>query len=236
MSDQTELYISVIGLGGVGSILVERLCRFINYSQDLTAEILLIDGDEYEQKNYERQEFSKLGNKADIKAGELEIKYAGLRFDAMEAYINEANVADVVKEGDIVFICVDNHKSRMIINNYCKQLQDVTVISGGNEFTDGNVQLYVRRGGKDLTPDLCAYHPEIANPDDKLPEEMSCEELANSDPQLYFTNLGVATVMCWTFYNAVLRKQYERSEVYFDIISMTADAKTRIVKNEEKEI
>lgn len=236
MSDQTELYISVIGLGGVGSILVERLCRFINYSQDLTAEILLIDGDEYEQKNYERQEFSQLGNKADIKAGELEIKYPSLRFDAMEVFINEANVSDVIKEGDIVFICVDNHKSRMIINNYCKQLNDVTVISGGNEFTDGNVQLYVRRGGKDLTPDLCAYHPEIANPDDKLPEEMSCEELANSDPQLYFTNLGVATVMCWTFYNAVLRKQYERSEVYFDIISMTADAKTRIVKNEEKEI
>ena len=232
MSEQTELYISVIGLGGVGSILVERLCRFINYSQDLTAEILLIDGDEYEQKNYERQEFSQLGNKADIKATELEMKYPTLRFDAMEAFINEANVADVIKEGDIVFICVDNHKSRMIINNYCRQLQDVTVISGGNEFTDGNVQLYVRRGGNDITPDLCAYHPEIANPDDKLPEEMSCEELAASDPQLYFTNLGVATLMCWTFYNAIVREQYERSEVYFDIMSMSADAKNRIVKQD----
>ena len=232
MSEQTELYISVIGLGGVGSILVERLCRFINYSQDLTAEILLIDGDEYEQKNYERQEFSQLGNKADIKATELEMKYPTLRFDAMEAFINEANVADVIKEGDIVFICVDNHKSRMIINNYCRQLQDVTVISGGNEFTDGNVQLYVRRGGNDITPDLCAYHPEIANPDDKLPEEMSCEELAASDPQLYFTNLGVATLMCWTFYNAIVREQYERSEVYFDIMSMSADAKIRIVKQD----
>lgn len=230
MRDQTELYISIIGLGGVGSILVERLCRFINYSQDLTAEILLVDGDSYEQKNYERQEFSQLGNKADIKATELELKYRGLRFDVMESFINEANVADVIKEGDVVFLCVDNHKSRMIINNYCKELKDVTLISGGNEFTDGNVQLYVRRGGKDLTPDICAYHPEIANPDDKLPEEMSCEELAASDPQLYFTNLGVATLMCWTFYNAIVREQYERSEVYFDITSMTADAKIRIVK------
>jgi hypothetical protein len=118
----------------------------------------------------------------------------------------------------------------MIVSNYCKELQDVTLISGGNEFTDGNVQIYVRKEGKDLTPDLCAYHPEIANPDDKLPEEMSCEELSNSDPQLYFTNLGVATLMCWSFYNVVIKEQYERSEVYFDMLSMTTDAKIRIVK------
>ena len=103
MSDTTELYISVIGLGGVGSILVERLCRFLNYSKDLTAELLLVDGDEYEQKNYERQEFSRLGNKADIKATELEMKYNGLRFDAFEAFIDESNIEEVIKEGDIVF-------------------------------------------------------------------------------------------------------------------------------------
>lgn len=229
MSDQTELYISIIGLGGVGSIMVERLCRFINYAEDLTADILLVDGDEYEQKNYERQEFAQLGNKADIKAGELELKYPGLRFDVMEAFINEANVGEVVREGEIVFVCVDNHKSRMIINNYAKELKDVTLISGGNEFTDGNVQIYIREGGVDLTPDLCAYHPEIANPDDKLPEEMSCEELSHSDPQLYFANLGVATLMCWAFYNAVVQGDHTRSEVYFDMLSMSADSKIRKV-------
>jgi len=59
---------------------------------------------------------------------------------------------------------------------------------------------------------------------------MSCQELAESDPQLYFANLGVATLMCWAFYNAVVRKQLERSEVYFDLTTMTTDAKIRIVK------
>ncbi len=225
-----EHYISIIGLGGVGSILIERLSRFLNYSRDLTAEILLVDGDEYEQKNYERQEFTRMGNKADIKATELQMKFSELQFDAFESFVNETNIGEVIKEGDIVFLCVDNHKTRMIVSNYCKELKDITLISGGNEFTDGNVQIYVRKGGKDLTPNLCAYHPEIANPDDKLPEEMSCEELANSDPQLYFTNLGVATLMCWSFYNVVVKEQYERSEVYFDITSMTTDAKIRIVK------
>lgn len=222
-------HIVIIGLGGVGSILIERLCRFINFSQDMSADILLVDGDTYEPKNYERQEFTRLGNKADIKATELEVKFDRLRFDVFEEYITEENVGEVIEEGDIVFMCVDNHKSRMIISNYCKTIKDVTLISGGNDFTDGNVQLYVRRDNKDLTPDLCKYHPEIAEPDDKLPTEMSCEELAVSEPQLYFANLGVATIMCWTFYNAVVKESYERSEIYFDILTMNTNSKIRAI-------
>jgi molybdopterin/thiamine biosynthesis adenylyltransferase len=224
------MHITVIGLGGVGSILIERLARFINYSRDLNPTILLVDGDVYENKNYERQEFSQIGNKAETKVMELTMKFPKLILDSFEAYINEANIAESIKTGDIVFLCVDNHKTRNIVNNYCKELTDITLISGGNEFEDGNVQLYVRRGGQDLTPDLASYHPEIANPDDQLPDEMSCEELAQSDPQLYFTNLGVATLMCWSFYNSVVKQQYERSEVYFDITTMTADAKVRTLK------
>lgn len=225
-----SINVAIIGLGGVGTILVERLCRFLNFSRDYDTHVLLVDGDKYEPKNYERQEFTSIGNKAETKAHELAVKFRDIEFDVFDAYINESNVGDVITENTIVFICVDNHKSRMIINNYCNTLNDVIVISGGNELTDGNAQLYVRKGGKDLTPDLCAYHPEIANPDDKLPEELSCEELSQSEPQLYFTNLGVATLMCWLFYNAVVKEDYEKSEVYFDILSMNANAKIRIVK------
>ena len=127
-------------------------------------------------------------------------------------------------------MCVDNHKSRMIVNNYCKNLKDVTLISGGNELTDGNVQVYLRRNGSDKTPDLAAYHPEIGNPDDKLPDEMSCEELSKSEPQLYFTNLGVATIMCWSFYNVMIRSKLEASEVYFDITNMNTLAQRRALK------
>ena len=220
----------IVGLGGVGTILAERLCRFLNFSQDYKSSILLIDGDKYEPKNYERQEFIGIGNKAETKAHELASRFKDIEFDVFDAYINEDNVQDVIGENTVVFICVDNHKSRMVINNYCKTLNDVTVVSGGNELTDGNAQLYVRKGGKDLTPDLCAYHPEIANPEDKLPDEMSCEELSVSEPQLYFTNLGVATLMCWLFYNSVVKGQHDRSEVYFDILSMNSNSKIRIVK------
>jgi molybdopterin/thiamine biosynthesis adenylyltransferase len=227
------VHIVIIGLGGVGSILVGALCRYNNYTNDKDCSMLLVDGDHYEPKNFERQEFTQMGNKAESKAFELEMKFNKIKFDTYENYINESNISEVMKENDIIFVCVDNHKSRMVVNNYCKQLKNVTLISGGNELTDGNAQIYVRRGGIDLTPDLCAYHPEIANPNDKLPDEMSCEELSQSEPQLYFTNLGVATSMCWAFYNAVVKGQHERSEVYFDITKMTMDAKVRSIKSKE---
>ena len=201
--------IKIIGLGGVGSILAERLCRFLNYGSEIVSKITLVDGDSYEEKNYVRQEFSTFGNKAEVKAGDLEIQYPDLDLDVYPAFVNETTLSDVIKEGDTVFLCVDNHKTRMIVNNYCKNLKDVTLISGGNELTDGNVQTYIRRDNVDKSPDLCAYHPEIANPDDKLPDEMSCEELSHSEPQLYFTNLGVARIMCWSFYNVVVDRNWK---------------------------
>jgi molybdopterin/thiamine biosynthesis adenylyltransferase len=222
--------IKIIGLGGVGSILVERLCRFLNYTRDIEANVTLVDGDEYEAKNYERQEFSTFGNKAEVKASDLDVQFPDISIDVFPAFVNETTVMEVVKEGDVIFLCVDNHKSRNIVNNYCKNMKNVTLISGGNEFVDGNVQTYIRKDGKDVTPDIAAYHPEIANPDDKLPEELSCEQLSQSDPQLYFANLGVATIMCWSFYNAVIKEDIEASEVYFDITKMSSIAQTRVVK------
>lgn len=224
-----EMKIVVVGLGGVGSILVRRLCRFLNYSNDIDSEILLVDGDAYEVKNQERQEFMRMGNKAEVQANELQVKFKNITFDYNKEYISKDNVSQVIKEGDIVFMGVDNHKTRKIISDYCKTLAEVTLISGGNEYTDGNAQLYVRRDSIDLAPDICKYHPEIQNPTDKLPSEMSCEELSKSEPQLYFTNLGVAYNMCCMFYNSVIRKQYERSEVYFDILTMDANSKMRTV-------
>lgn len=223
--------IVIIGLGGVGSLLCERMARFLAYSTETRVSMLLVDGDSYEVKNFERQDFTQMGNKAEVKAADLKMQFSMLDVSSFPAFVNETNLAQVIKEGTIVFSCVDNHKTRMILSNYCKKLQNVILISGGNDLIDGNVQIYIRQNGKDITPDLCAYHPEIANPDDKLPEEMSCEELAASEPQLYFANLGVATIMCWAFYNVVVKEQYEKSEIYFDIVQMTSIAKTRTVKN-----
>jgi molybdopterin/thiamine biosynthesis adenylyltransferase len=227
-----EYKIVVIGLGGVGSVLIEKIGRFLNFAANTQADITLVDGDAYEVKNYERQEFGRVGSKAEIKAKEIGFKFKNLRVSPINLYIDPMNVSSIIQDGHIVFLCVDNHKTRMIVSNYCKTLRDITLISGGNELTDGNVQIYVKKGGVDLTPDLCSYHPEIANPADKLPSEMTCEELAHSEPQLFFANIGVAFFMCCAFYRVVIKGIVDDiSESYFDIMSMCADAKRRTVRS-----
>lgn len=225
--------IVIIGLGGIGTIFVNRLCRFINYSK---AEILknikihLIDGDEYEEKNYERQEFLGLGNKAEIKARELTRTYQNIQFSTYNKYVNETNLSDQIKDGDVVCLCVDNHKTRKVVSDYCTTVPNIILISGGNDWTDGNVQIFVRKNSESLTPNLAMYHPEIENPDDRSPEDMSCEELSKVEPQLYFANLSAATLMCWVFWNVVIEGNIEECEVYFDIELMAARSVVRAVK------
>jgi len=219
--------IKIIGLGGIGAVLGNQLARFINFSEDHSAEFLLIDGDIYEPKNYQRQEFFDIGPKADVKCSELRARFTRSKFDSFTEYLNVDNVGEVIEEGDIVLMCVDNHKTRKIISDHVSTLKDVTLISGGNEYTDGNVQIHKRQGGKNLTPSLTDYHPEIETPDDRSPEEMSCEELAKSEPQLLFTNLSVAALMCQAFYTSIIKQENKYSEVYFDMLSMKADSKTR---------
>ncbi len=217
--------IAIIGLGGVGSALLDPICRFLQYSEKIHAgdpKITLIDGDSYEEKNRTRQLFLQLGNKAQTKRNECKRRFQDITFDVIEEYVYAENVMEIIKEGTIVFLCVDNHKTRKVVSDHARKLKDVVIISGGNEYIDGNVQIYMKEGGEEITPSLTDYHPEIRNPGDKSPEEMSCEELSKSEPQLLFTNLTVATIMCWVFYAAIVLRNVPANfaEVYFDIENM----------------
>ena len=224
--------ISIIGLGGIGSVLVNTISRFLNSNENLKPiTIKLVDGDDYEYKNISRQEFYNYGNKANVKKRELSNRFQDIDYLDFQMFLDENNISEIVTENSIVFVSVDNHKTRRLVSNYAKKLNNVIVISGGNELTDGNIQIFIRKGGENVTPSLTDYHPEIENPLDKSPDEMSCEELSHAEPQLYFTNFMVAGHMCSAFYNIIERNNYKISEVYFDILSMNSNSKTRVPKN-----
>ena len=224
--------ISIIGLGGIGSILVNTLSRYLDTNCSLhPVHIKLVDGDDYEPKNTIRQEFIYFGNKAYIKKRELSNKFSNIYYEDFQMFLDDNFISEIISENSIVFVAVDNHKTRKLVSDYAKKLNDIIIISGGNELTDGNVQIFIRKGGENVTPSLTDYHPEIENFEDKLPNEMSCEELSNSAPQLYFTNFMVAGHMCSAFYNVIEKNNYKVSEVYFDLLTMNANAKKRIPKN-----
>jgi len=211
------LEIKVIGIGGIGCALVPHLARYLQASGE-RARLTLVDGDAFELRNRDRQAFPELGNKATVKASELARQFDGLSVRAIPEFVTPENVETVVRAGDVVLLAVDNHATRRLVGDRCQALPEATLISGGNDYTDGNVQIYLRLAGHDVTLPLGRFHPEIADPKDRSPHELSCDELAQAAaPQLLFTNLAVASAMLNAFY-AWRQGKLQYGEVYLDIL------------------
>ena len=237
--------VKVVGTGGIGLCLLPVLCRFINYEDKKfpVAEVHLIDGDKFEEKNAGRQDFSELGFKATVTANGLRQKFGRIRILDHPVFLSEDNIVPHIRENDIVMLCVDNHNSRKIVSERAVELDNVTVISGGNDLHDGNVLVHIRRDGKDLTPPLASdYHPEIANPNDLHPNQMnqpgSCSRQAEQTPQLVIVNNLIAANMLSAFYNLtdsevfenkVLKSPHRYGEVLLDMTVMSGVVRDRFV-------
>lgn len=215
--------IKVIGAGGIGGHLVEPLSRYLSYSED-TCEITVIDGDKFEERNKERQRFTELGNKADHTVAKLKEEFPKIHFRSKGEYLTDDNIISTIREGDVVFMCVDNHSTRKLVSDRCQELDNVTLISGGNDYTDGNVIIYIRENGKNVTKSLTDLYDKIANPQDKNPgkltdqERMGCQQEAQTNPQLLFTNLAVASHMLNCYYS-VEQGKVNFEQVYLDIVT-----------------
>ena len=197
-------HVIVVGTGGTGSFLLPPLMRYLN-SKKSTAEIVFVDGDKYDQGNVNRQEFahSRIGvNKARAQLDVYAQKFPQLEIVAISEYLGDRNVAKIIPEHSVVFCCVDNHVARSVISRHCQRLDNVLLISGGNEETDGNVQAFCRVDGKSLNEPIEKLHPEILTRNDGDRSEMSCEQLAAlpGGGQVIFANLFSATLMCAMFF------------------------------------
>jgi len=231
--------IVVVGLGGVGSI-VARYASVFFASLGKSCHLVLVDGDSFEPKNAERMIFPECGPKAEVIANEIRERCGyQLLVSAITEYVTPVNAGSIILRDDIVFMCVDNHATRKVIAEHCEQLTgpiirqcgtgDIFLVSGGNDGVEGKkrgtfgtVQLFYRREGVTKTPTLSRFHPEIANPVDKLPTELSCIEMISSTPQVLFANLAVASMMLNAAYT-VLSGEHHFAEVVFDIVEARAD-------------
>ena len=223
--------ILIIGLGGIGGMLAEPLCRYLAYKTDLK-EITLIDGDRYETKNILRQRLSRddVGrNKAEVWAQRIASLFHELRVSAKGSYVSPENIKALIPDESTIMLCVDNHATRKLVQTHALGLKNVLLISGGNDYTDGNVQVFIKKRGRILSPAITAYHPEIAEPIDKRPDELGCDEEVAEKPQLLFANMTAACLMLNAFYG-VLENKPHAGEVYFDILKNAAKPVTRKVK------
>src|ERR1700744_2720658 len=88
--------IKVIGLGGIGSYLVEPLCRYLSHQKDYV-ELTLVDGDAYEDRNRQRQQFSDKGNKAIITMESLRPKFPEIHFRNKSEFVTDDNVVPLIR-------------------------------------------------------------------------------------------------------------------------------------------
>lgn len=194
--------VKLIGVGGVGGIVARYGAIYL--ASLGPSQLTLIDGDDFEPKNFERMFFKDFGKKSDVVMRDIKpcMAHTQLLLRSKPEYVTPSNIAKVIRGGDIVMCCVDNHATRKMISDHVRTLANVCLISGGNDGvtehtrgTAGNVQVHIRKDGVDVTPDLGAFHAEIESPQDKRPDQVSCTAMLASVPQMLLTNIAVASAM-----------------------------------------
>jgi hypothetical protein len=226
----------VIGLGGIGSIVAEFLGRFL-MARHQGASLCLIDGDYYEEHNRTRMRFESYENKALAKSRELaQQTRRTISMLPTAAYVTAENIREMIQEDDGVLLCVDNHATRKLVSDHCQTLRTIALFSGGNDGVDethhgtfGNVQVMIRQDGCNLTNVLTAYHPEIARPADRHPDDPGCDDVQPTLPQLLFTNLAVASALLSTLY-AWQQEKLTYEELYLDILTGRTNPTRRAIQ------
>lgn len=171
----------MVGAGGTGAALFPFLTRYLEtHARDVDEPytLTIIDGKEVAPSKLERQLF--FGRYAgDNKAAALAKQYESDPdvIIAVPEYLGDKNIEGIAN-GDVVLICADNYPVRARIEKRALELDDITVINGGNEMVDGSLQIFMRRAGENVTPPLSQGHPEILSDDGEDPSTLSCQQIA----------------------------------------------------------
>ena len=213
----------VIGCGGIGGWLIRGLVPSLSPADEL----VLVDGDTYEPRNLRRQ-----GATAGSKAGAFEQVAQPYRVPTrvVRAYVtkvtgqNAIAIDQLIREGDTVWVCPDNHATRKLVLDFASNLADITVLLAGNDGLDGNILVYQRVGGKELTPHPYLRHPELKvrrafKPPTPAEHQMSCQVQADQgDTQTVLANFQAAA--CLLMAHRALTEGQRISELYFDCAAM----------------
>ena len=193
--------INIIGAGGVGSYLIPCLAKT---QKDIT----IWDGDEFEEKNLERQLFDKADvgkNKADVLASYFGLKSKPKYFKLTSGL-----------EADIIFCCVDNDATRMDVLEYA-DANAICVIIGANETYSSEAYFY-SPSWKGSKRDPRIIYPEMTERKGRDPRKPPCNgvEAIEENPQLPTANMAAAVLMLklYDYYSNVYYELDDEDQVY----------------------
>lgn len=198
----------VVGAGGTGSFAIPALARLLAFHEDgREANLTIIDGDVYEEKNMERQMFPKeyVGrNKADTMASQLQLTGVRLEGTCHTQYLHAPTVlAGIIassRDGLVVVIgCVDNDATRAVLMAGIKEVnRPVLYIDGANELDTASLITWMYVPGDPVMSPPDAVYPQYAQPADTMPG--GCWAKTPSTPQLITANMasawGIVQTVC----------------------------------------
>lgn len=233
----------VVGAGGIGSAILPLVLRARMGAGTGLADVLVVDGDAYERKNIQRQQFplAFIGMNKALAQKEKTKAALGLVIRCEETYITEINIDRVLPspspgEGIVVFSGVDNHRCRWLLSQWAQRRMDkhrdecVLLVTGGNDKWDGNVHAYgrwmdvERQRMVGIGRPMEDRHPEInkANMENSR-EGLSCQEvlLLEGGEQTMAANYMAAALMFAIYQTAMHnpRALEGLEETYFDCLS-----------------
>lgn len=214
-------HVFLIGVGGTGSHLVGPLVQLLRFHPEGTNDITLIDGDIYEEKNLNRQQFSEedLGeNKARAHANRLNRKTVR----TISQYVDEEKFTRILEktidEDDnfLVITAVDNHATRNAIISVIDEYDNFMLISPGNAYDRGQIIVYAKENGEALTCHPFDKYADIADPEDHIPaNNAGCDQQVAATPQLITANMGAAWGVLVTVSNVLDDKGFYE-ELHFN--------------------
>ncbi len=123
IKDQIRLLdanITVVGLGGLGGMVVEILSRAG------IGTLTLIDGDVFEDHNLNRQLMSRpdlLGTRKTVAAQKRVYQVnPSIKVIAVDSFITKSNSEQLIRGSHLVVDCLDNIKTRFILENAAKSI------------------------------------------------------------------------------------------------------------------
>lgn len=240
--------IVVIGAGGIGGWLIRALAPTLEYTNEIQPadkNLVVIDGDSFEPKNATRQDFEMLGPKPEVRCAEMAPRYPMVNFTPLHKWVVETapsgegegdelgviTATDLIQDGDVVCCVVDNFATRAIVIDACSKLDNVDFFSAGNDDAYfGSYYHYQRRDGVDVTENPI-WKDEFANPTDRNPGELSCEERAKIDggTQLIWTNMAIAAMLGVKINRLIVQgvREDDTDEAFFDFEKCRAGGRDR---------
>lgn len=117
MNDVNNLKVVVVGCGGLGGFVIEGLSRMG------VKKIKLVDFDKFDSTNMNRQLFCTQLTLDKSKSQECKSRLAiinpNIEADAINEKLDNQNISKMIECADVVFDCVDNIETKLLLEDYC---------------------------------------------------------------------------------------------------------------------